>query len=306
MIEIRLLRYFLAVVDEGSVTRASAVVRVAQPSISRQLRQLEQSLGVDLFDRSAGRLRLTASGRALLPMARDLVSRAEAAENIVRGLAQNQVMSVSLVAPETTVADVLAPFLATRGPGHVEVNVREALPNEIFEIVEAGDADVGISSGPATADLEMRPLVQFPVWAYAAAGHPLAGQRAVRLERLVEEPLVLLGEQHGTRRVFDDAVALQGLTYRRPAETNVPQVAQAFAAAGRGIAVVTDDRRYDLHPMTIETERGPLTITLFAAWDRTHYAALMLEQLVEELALFVEGRYGTWSQPWAQRIGTTP
>src|SRR3954447_19252968 len=161
MIEIRLLRYFLAVVDHGSVTRASTVVRVAQPSISRQLRQLEEGLGVDLFDRSGSRFRLTPAGRALLPMARDIVSRVEAAENIVRGLAANQVMSVSLVAPETTVADVLAPFLAERNPDRIEVNVREALPSEIFDIVAAGNADVGISTGPATADLDARPLVQF-------------------------------------------------------------------------------------------------------------------------------------------------
>src|SRR3954453_5157948 len=135
MIEIRLLRYFLAVVDEGSVTRAAAVVRVAQPSISRQLRQLEEGMAVDLFDRSGSRLRLTPAGRALLPMARDIVSRVEAAENIVRGLARNEVMTVSLVAPETTVADVLAPYLATRSPEGTEINVREALPNEIFDMV---------------------------------------------------------------------------------------------------------------------------------------------------------------------------
>lgn len=297
MIEIRLLRYFIAVVDQGSVTRASSVVRVAQPSISRQLRQLEEGLGVDLFDRSGSRLRLTPAGRGLLPMARDIVSRVEAAENIVRGLAQNQVMSVSLVAPETTVADVLAPYLATRSPERIEVNVREAMPNEVFRIVQAGDADVGISSGPATADLEMRPLVQFPVWAYATAGHRLAGEDSVRLERLVQEPLVLLGEQHGTRRVFDDAVGQQGLTYVSAAETNVPQVAQAFAAAGRGIAVVTDDPRYDLQPLAIETARGPLTITLFAAWDKTHYAAPVIEELVDDLSAFVVRRYGIGSKP---------
>jgi DNA-binding transcriptional LysR family regulator len=236
-------------------------------------------------------------------MARDIVSRVEAAENIVRGLARNEVMSVSLVAPETTVADVLAPYLATRSPEGTEINVCEALPNEIFEMVASGNADVGISSGPVTADLDTRPLVQFPIWAYAATEHPLAGERSVRLERLVQEPLVLLGEQHGTRRVFDDAVAQQALTYRLAAETNVPQIAQAFAAAGRGVAVVTDDPRYDLQPLAIETTAGTLTITLFAAWDRTHYAALMLEELVEELAAFVERRYGARSQPWITRSG---
>ena len=297
MLEIRLLRYFLAVVDEGSVTKASGVVRVAQPSVSRQLHQLEVALGVPLFEKVGGRLRPTAAGRALLPMARDLVARADTASNIIRGMAENQTLSLSLLAPVTTVADVIAPFLAGREGSSVAVNVREALPSAIFGEVASGEADLGISSGTAHPSLATRSMIRFPIWAYAPPGHPLTKSRSVRLETLVQYPLIQLGQDHGTRRLFDDAVTQMGLTYHVAADTNVPQVAQAFAAAGRGIAILTDDRRYGLRPLVIETPNGPLSISLFAAWDPTHYAAGAIETLVDELATYMLRRFGVSSRP---------
>lgn len=297
MLEIRLLRYFLAVVDEGSVTKASSVVRVAQPSVSRQLHQLEVSLGVRLFEKTGGRLRPTAAGRALLPMARDLVTRADVASNIVRGMAENQTLSLSLLAPVTTVADVIAPFLAGQEGSAVAVNVQEALPSTIFGQVAAGESDFGISSGSPHPALVTRPLVRFPIWAYAPPGHVLTRARSVRLEALVAHPLILLGQDHGTRRLFDDAVTQMGLTYHSAADTNVPQVAQALAAAGRGIAILTDERRYGLRPLAIETPNGPLTITLFAAWDPSHYAATAINAFVDELATYMLRRFGAASKP---------
>ncbi|WP_143673908.1 LysR family transcriptional regulator, partial [Streptomyces sp. or20] len=72
--ELRVLRYFLTIVETGSVTKAAEVVRVAQPSLSRQLRGLEGDLGMKLFDRGGKQMVLTAAGRRFLPLARDLVA----------------------------------------------------------------------------------------------------------------------------------------------------------------------------------------------------------------------------------------
>ncbi len=77
----------------------------------------------------------------------------------------------------------------------------------------------------------------------------------------------MLGPSHGTRRLLDAAVAGADLHYSIVGETNVPQVAQALAAAGRGVAVVSDDRRYGLHGLLITTTAGALRIPLVAAWD---------------------------------------
>jgi len=290
-LELRLLRYFLAVVDDGSVSRAAATVAVAQPSLSRQLRGLETELGVVLFDRSQRALRLSPAGAAFLPMARDLIARADRAMVTMAMLGDARTVPLTLVAPETTVADVIAPFVAANGSDLPAINVREALPSSVFEEVRSGSADLGVSSGAIPATLSTRPVASFPIWAYVPDGHRWAGRARIRVADLVTEPLIVLGPSHGTRRLLDAAVAGADLHYTVVAETNVPQVAQALAAAGRGVAVVSDDGRYGLHGLLITTATGPLRIPLVAAWDPTHYAAPAIEELVASLAAYVAGRY---------------
>ena len=109
----------------------------------------------------------------------------------------------------------------------------------------------------------------------------------------------MLSPGHGTRRVFDNAVAEAGLRYRIAAEANVGHVAQAMAVSGQGVAVVTDDRRYGLKPVFIEANGSRLMIPLFAAWNPTHYAVRAIETLVGELAAYAETRYGS-------RAGASP
>jgi len=292
-VELRLLRYLVAIVDAGSMTRASTAIGVAQPSLSRQLRQLELELGVELFARERGRLRLTSAGHRFLPHARDLVARADAAVALMHGLAEGQALRLTLLAPETTVADVIAPFLATQGPDDPTILVREALPSEVFAEVAAGRADLGISSGSPPAELASRSVARFPVYAYVRRDHPLATGTTVELSELEPWPLILLDDAHGTRRLFDATLAAEGLRYRMAFEAPVPQVAQALAAAGRGIAIVTDDPRYDLHPLPILVRGEPLRIALVGAWAADHFAAPAIERWVAALAAFA----ARWQEP---------
>jgi len=289
-VELRLLRYLIAIVDHGSMTRASAVVGVAQPSLSRQVRQLERSLGTDLFAREAGRLRLTAAGHRFLPYARDLVSRADAAVALMHGLIDGRALRLTLVAPETTVADVIAPFLATQGADDPTILAREALPTEVFSEVLAGRADLGISSGPPPGELVARSVGRFPVYAYVPAGHPLAGRAVAELADLAPYPLILLETSHGTRRLFDTTAAAEGLSFRLAFEAPVPQVAQALAASGRGVAIVTDDPRYGLLPLRVVVHGKELRIPLVGAWPADHFAAGAIERWIGSLAAFAAAR----------------
>jgi DNA-binding transcriptional LysR family regulator len=290
-LELRLLRYFLAVVDDGSVSRAASTVAVAQPSLSRQLRGLETELGVTLFDRSQRALRLAPAGEAFLPMARDIVARADRAVSTMAVLGDARTVPLTLVAPETTVADVIAPFVAAHGSDLPAINVREALPSSVFEEVRTGAADLGVSSGAIPMTLATHPVASFPIWAYVPKGHRWSGRDRIRIAELVTEPLIVLGPSHGTRRLLDAAVAGADLHYSIVGETNVPQVAQALAAAGRGVAVVSDDERYGLHGTLITTAAGALRIPLVAAWDPTHYASTAIQSLVASLAEYAALRY---------------
>lgn len=288
--ELRLLRYFLAIVDAGSMTRAAVVIGVAQPSLSRQLRQLERSLGVALFARESGRLRLTVAGLRFLPQARDLVARADATVALMRGQVEGSALRLTLVAPETTVADVIAPFLATQGQDDPTILAREAIPTDVFDEVLSGRADLGISSGPPPGDLTVATVGRFPVLAYVPEGHPLADRGVAQLADLVPFPLILLENTHGTRRLFDTTMAAEGLGYRLAFEAPVPQVAQALAASGRGIAIVTDDPRYGLRPLRIRVRDADLRIPLVGAWSPDHFAAATIERWVRSLADFAAGR----------------
>lgn len=291
--ELRHLRYFVATAEAGSITRAAAVVRVAQPSLSRQLRQLEADVGEPLFDRGGRRARLTPAGEVFLPLARDLVGRADRATALMHGLAAPDQVTLRMVAPETTVADVIAPFLALLPGDAPMIDVREALPSRVHEEVLGGAADVGVTSVPPPTTVASRLLVHFPVWAYVRSDHRWAGRGTVTIAELAAEPLLVLGSDHGTRRQLDAAMSDAGLSYGVVAETNVPQVAQALAAAGRGVAVVSDDTRYGLRGLRIRPAGAPLElrVPLFAAWDSSHYAEPVIGGVVRDLATYAQERY---------------
>jgi DNA-binding transcriptional LysR family regulator len=294
ILELRMLSYFLAVAEAGSVSRAASRLRIAQPSLSRQLRGLEAELRVDLFQRVPTGVRLTSAGSRLLPMAQDLVARADVAEARMRAVAESALGSLRVVAPATTIADVIAPFLAASGPQAPFVTAQEELPAGVFGRLERGEADVAISSGPPPAGFASRPVFRFAVWAYVPPDHRWTRRRngRVHIRELVEEPLIVLGTDHGTRRVFDMAVSEAGLAYRRAFETNVPEIAQALAASRHGVAVVSDDQRYGLQPLRIIGSAGPLGISLLAAWDATHYAADAISPWVDQLAAYCFEHYG--------------
>lgn len=291
--ELRHLRYFVAVAEAGSITRAAHVVRVAQPSLSRQLRQLEGDVGERLFDRSGRRARLTPAGEVFLPLARDLVGRADRAASLLHGLDAPEQVTLRMVAPETTVADVIAPFLAHLPREAPMIDVREALPSRVQAEVRSGAADLGVTSVPPPHSVASRLIVHFPVWAYVRQDHRWAGRRTITIRELATEKLLVLGSDHGTRRQLDAAMSDAGISYGVAAETNVPQVAQALAAAGRGIAVASDDTRYGLHGLRIRPAGGPLElrVPLYAAWDRSHYAVRLIDRLVDDLVRYAEQHY---------------
>jgi DNA-binding transcriptional LysR family regulator len=294
MLELRTLRYFLAISTAGSVNGAATALRVAQPSLSRQLGALEADLGVRLFERRATGVQLTAAGSRLLPMARELVARADAVEGRILALADGAPARLHLVAPATTVADVIAPFLAASGPESPMVTAREELPAAVFGALARGEADLAISSGPPPGGFASRLLFRFPVLAYVPVTHRWARRRRqVGIRELAQEPLIVLGTDHGTRRLLDHAMDMVGTAYVRAFETNVPQIAQALAASEHGVAVVSDDPRYGLRPLLIRGPSGPLRISLHAAWDPAHYAVDVIEPWVAALGEFSALRYGS-------------
>jgi DNA-binding transcriptional LysR family regulator len=288
--ELRTLGYLVAVVDAGSVSGAAEVVHVTQPAISRQLRQLERDLGVDLFVRGAGRLRLSAAGREFVPYARDVLRRAEGARAAARSFAAGRLEQLTIVAPTTTLTDVIAPFLATLSADDPMPTVVESGPRGAQHALTRG-ADLAIVTAPPSTALASAPIAVLPVWAYVPADHPWSGS-PVRLVDLVDETLLVLTTDFRPRQILDRAIDRAALAAADLVECSNPQVAQALAAAGRGIAVVTDDSRFGLEGCEVVGRDGPLRIELFAAWEPDHHAATALAGLAERLSAFCVERYG--------------
>lgn len=289
--DLRLLATFKLVAETGSVTAAAEASMITQPALSRQLQQLERQLGVRLFDRDKGRLHLTAAGRTFLGATRDVLTAAESARSLAESLAAGRLARVRVAAPTTTLTDVLAPFLATLRASDPVITVEEA--NHIDAIAGLGTRlDLAIVTSPPPRHLSRRRIAVLPVWAYVGDSHPLAGLDEVPIESVAEHRLILLDPKFRPRQLIEEALVEAGLPSPEILECTNPQVAQALAAAGLGVAVVSDDPRFDLSPAHIRTRTGRLTLTLHAAWDPKHHAASELAQLAGRLGDFCAARYG--------------
>lgn len=294
--DLRVLRYFVAVADTGTVTGAAAQVHVAQPSLSRQLRQLQRELAIDLFRRDGGRLTLTRAGMDFLPIARELVVRADQARAAARAISDGSVRLLRLAAPAVTISDVIAPYLARGEPDDPLMDVWEETAASALDPLNRG-ADLVVLSATPNPELSWQPVARLPMFAYAPPGHPWCTKRVITIEELVTEPLAVLSAHHGTRRTFDEAVSAAGLTYRSVVECESPQVAQALTAAGRAVSVVSDDSRFDLDPLLIEAQAGILRIPLHAAWLRGHFATETIRRFIGRLTMYCAERYGSQALP---------
>ncbi len=287
--DLRMLRYFLAIVDCGSATAASKQLFLAQPSLSRQLRRFETTLGVQLFSRMDRRLVLDHRGTQFVPIARALVARAAQAETLAAAIAagprrtsswprrprdQRHRRALHRHRGRVSVANVIE-TPACRGLRRDHPRGRRLRPPHL--------------GADALADAEVP--IRVEVWAQMPDGHELAAAEAVDLLDLVRHPLVHLDSGHAVRRAFDAAAAERGLTYDTIAQTRAPRLGQALAAAGRGVCVTSDDPRYGLSKARLLVDGEPLTVTLYAAWDHEHYASADIEETIGDLRTFTVARY---------------
>ncbi|QGF24279.1 LysR family transcriptional regulator [Raineyella fluvialis] len=289
-VDFTVLRYFVAAADGGSVTAGAQAVHVSQPSVSRQIQALERELRLTLFSRQGGRLQLTAAGRAFLPMARDLLAREEKARRAAGYLASGAMQDIAITTLGTTLTDVIAPFLVTFTPEDPMPSVRTVGLDRLFDAPSSTDLYIAAAAPPPW--LESRPIAELPVFACVRADHPLSGRGAVELADLLDHELLVLDKDFPARRALDSAAELIRSAPRRTHRFFSPEVAMAVAAAGRGIAVVTDDPRFGLEALRILTPEGPLRIHLCGAWDPHHHARGQLESLCRRLETFCIDRYG--------------
>jgi DNA-binding transcriptional LysR family regulator len=193
--EIRQLRYFVAVAEELHFRRAAARLHISQPPLSQQIRQLEEEMGCQLLARTRRRGELTAAGEAFLRDARALLHELDGAVATAQRIDAGQTgrLTVNFVGSAllSIVPGIVQRFRAAR-PG-IELELHERSTVEQLRAVAAGVVDVGLVRPPIDEEPELRSEIIMRERTLAAlpANHPLAALRRVPLKRLAAEPFVL-------------------------------------------------------------------------------------------------------------------
>jgi DNA-binding transcriptional LysR family regulator len=191
--DLRQLRYFVAVAEESSYTRAAERLTMSQQSLSQQITLLERMLGVKLLDRDTRGTGLTAVGALFLPEARAVLARAEEAVDVVARAARGEIGGLCLAFLATTTNYLLPPVVRAvrqRLP-ELRLTTEETTIAPLVEGLFKGRFDVAFSRPPLVDGLEARTLVSEPVCAVLPEGHPLAGRSELTLDELAGERWVL-------------------------------------------------------------------------------------------------------------------
>ena len=272
--DLRLLSFFLKIFESKSISAAARELHITQPSLSRQIRKLERDLGVTLFTHGP-KASATAAAIAFVPIARDLISRAQQAEATIKSMDHNEAVRLTIAGPPTTVADIIAPFIAAAGADGLLANIREVLPNAVYKELAEYRADFVIGSSPPPAHLEYVIVGYSPIWAQLPEDKKNANKKEITLSELATYSIAIVDDNHNVRRIFDQAISEAGLSVNIAFETQSTQASQALAAANRAVCISSDDPRFKLHPLLIKQpgRKNPLSITLYCAWDPHHFAA---------------------------------
>ena len=253
--ELRHLRYFVAVAEEGSVTRAASRLGMQQPPLSQQVRALERELGFDLFKRVPKGVQLTAAGDVFLELAREVLARVDTAAKIAGRAAKGVVGMLSVGLTSSAALHAFAPALlrAFREtyPG-VHLTMKEGNAAALTDMVLAGKVDAALIRAPVShpAGAVFRTLVSEEMLAVLPAGHRLAqgASTPIALKSLASEPVILVRRPGAPGLYADFLAACHRAGFAPPIAAEVESMITnvTLVAAGMGVSVVPASMR-DIH-----------------------------------------------------------
>lgn len=239
---LRQLRTFLAVVEAGSVSSAARLLKLTQPAISQQLRELERGLRVRLLDRASGRMITNAAGAALVEPARRAIAAAEDAVAAVAEHGQGETGRLRLGTGATACIHLLPPVLQRVKEAMPRLVVTVAIGNtaEILPRLEAGDLDVVLATLPVPASraLSTTRLMADPLLALLPTAGILPGDGPITAKALKAWPLILYEEGGNTRAATDAWFRHAGVTPEPVMALGSVEAIKMLVASGLGAAVL--------------------------------------------------------------------
>ena len=287
--EIHQLRYFVSVAEIGSFTRAAQACYVAQPSLSQQIRKLEEELGQPLFERLGRNVRLTPAGHILYERATRILASLAEARDALRDPSRLHEGEIQ-VAAIPTVAPYLLPRLLkafTRSYRGAEVTVHEDFTAEIVRHCAAGDVDLGIVALPIEDErLAVEPLFSEDLLVAIPSKHALARKRRITLEELTRERFVLLSEIHCLGAQIVRFCERQGCTPAVTCRSAQLLTVQELVGLGQGVSLVPEmaarmDRSGKIVYRNLTGTKASRTLAMI--WHKRRYQRPLVEGLVETI-----------------------
>ncbi len=238
---LRQLDILEAVARRGSFSRASAELHLSQPAVSMQIKQLEGTLGLPLFEHVGKRIHLTEAGHETLAagraIGRELVNLESALANL-QGLKGGTLAVSAASTASYFTARLMALFRQAHPDVHISLNVvnRETLLRHLTD--NAIDLAL-MGQPPAGYDVQAQPFMDNPLIVIASPTHPLAGVRKIPLARMAAEVFVAREQGSGTRSAVENFFASQGLVLKPAMEMNKNEAIKQAVEAGLGLGVVS-------------------------------------------------------------------
>jgi len=294
--ELRHLRYFVAVAETGTFSRAAAHLRITQPALWRQVHDLEGELGVRLFERSGRRVRMTSAGEGLLLRCRDLLADFQQLAEHAQAMRGGEVGKLSIAASPQVIQSLLAPFLTRylkSRPG-IDVHLVEEGGAHTLGLVERGEVQLALAIRRGNDRLSGRLLFPVRVLAAMPSLHRLARRKIIEVSDLQDERVLLLRQGFGTREMFDGACRIAHVHTRIVLEAGDPHSLIALAPATRGVAIVPStvwfgDRTVRVVP--ILHARESLGMWGWVVWDPKRFLPAFTKSFVDGLVEYTHRLY---------------
>lgn len=243
--DLRQLRYFLAICDEGAFTRAAERLRVAQPALSAHVKALEEELGVELLLRTARGVVPTEQGARLAAHARRILAEVETLRDDIRGAEAAPSGPVAVGIP-TSLGMVLTVPLALavrRALPDVTLRIAEGLSGHTLEWLRAGQLDLAIVFDVDNPQrLTLTPLAHEDLWVIGPRGDPLltaAGARGLAFAEAAALPLILTGPPHGLRGEVERTARATGAGLNVILELDALEHIKALVEGGAGYTILS-------------------------------------------------------------------
>lgn len=254
--ELRQLRYFVAIVDHGSLSRAARILHVAQPALTQQLRQLEDELGAQLLHRSAQGVLSTDAGKIFYEHAQAILKQVGDAKSAVAQSAGKPTGTVALGIPQSVSGALALPLLTAMRASYPEISLQltEELSGNLIEQLKSGRINLAVlfDDGQLTA-FSSTALVEERMMYITCKGSQFAIRRkSVTLASAVKVPLILPGMQHGVRPRIENIVRQAGLSIDNVIDINSIAILKTALLADMGATILP------VAPVLAEIESGVL------------------------------------------------